>query len=148
MDALIGHSLPVKLCLRRRAVPRCSAALLCFPSQRCSVSYLSDVAQASLCVRRAVYVDPETGKEDPAKKVGGRQRANVQLLNARLSNVASCVWEAVFVRRSQRDLRSAAQVSCPRICSPGLPPPLHRLPLGRASAPTSCAMPSPARRSP
>lgn len=23
---------------------------------------------ASLCVRRAVYVDPETGKEDPAKK--------------------------------------------------------------------------------
>lgn len=26
--------------------------------------------QASLCVRRAVYVDPETGKEDPAKKVG------------------------------------------------------------------------------
>ena len=24
--------------------------------------------QASLCVRRAVYTDPETGKEDPAKK--------------------------------------------------------------------------------
>lgn len=23
---------------------------------------------ASLCVRRATYVDPETGKEDPAKK--------------------------------------------------------------------------------
>lgn len=27
-----------------------------------------DGQTASLCVRRAVYVDPETGKEDPAKK--------------------------------------------------------------------------------
>ena len=27
-----------------------------------------DGKTASLCVRRAVYVDPETGKEDPAKK--------------------------------------------------------------------------------
>lgn len=25
--------------------------------------------QTTLCVRRALYVDPETGKEDPAKKV-------------------------------------------------------------------------------
>jgi ferredoxin--NADP+ reductase len=27
-----------------------------------------DGKTTSLCVRRAVYVDPETGKEDPAKK--------------------------------------------------------------------------------
>lgn len=27
-----------------------------------------DGKTASLCVRRAVYVDPETGKEDPTKK--------------------------------------------------------------------------------
>ncbi len=30
--------------------------------------YLSQGTTATLCVRRAVYVDPETGKEDPAKQ--------------------------------------------------------------------------------
>ena len=41
------------------------------PSPTALASLLPSLApQTSLCVRRAVYVDPETGKEDPAKKVG------------------------------------------------------------------------------
>ncbi|CAK9311787.1 unnamed protein product [Citrullus colocynthis] len=43
-----------------------SVCLCSIASARCGDSF--DGQTASLCVRRAVYYDPETGKEDPSKK--------------------------------------------------------------------------------
>lgn len=99
------------------AAPRCAVVLSSAAPFPISVLLrsLSDVAQASLCVRRAVYVDPETGKEDPAKKVGGRLRSSMGGRHGSLPTLMS------FAARPAPKALHGARVQYPLDLAPAQP---------------------------
>ena len=88
-----------------------------------------DGQTATLCVRRAVYFDPELNKEDPAKKVRG---------------AAWMAWPP-RVGAARRRRTALGSPHPPRTRLPFVPS--HPIPMRRVSAPTSCVTPSPAIRS-
>jgi hypothetical protein len=120
-----------------------------------------DGQTTTLCVRRAVYVDPETGKEDPAKKGIWCARAVLLLglvvlrMSCVLCGAAGCQrlrgW-SLQQQQQQRPQHCARAVEAQTYSTARSPPPPKPNQITATqhhtnTAPTSCATPRPAPRS-
>ncbi|KAK9749148.1 hypothetical protein RND81_02G105500 [Saponaria officinalis] len=73
VERIVGPKAPGETCPHTRKSPQCASVFI--TSTRFGDNF--DGKTASLCVRRAVYYDPETGKEDPSKN-GNMQHCNAK----------------------------------------------------------------------